>query len=595
MEKNLHEFLRGKLDFQEGKHPGKIMNLSEGIRRFIKPGMSIQTGNGYSFPTAAYYEIARQFWGKNPSFTLIASTGGATNFAVFVHGGLCRKIISTFLGDAYPFPSPNPVLVKAFREGRVIFEDWTMLTLNLRLLAGAMGLPFFPTKSICGSTMEKENEKSFRLLSSPFDKGETIGLVQALNPDISLAHGLVADPEGNTIIAAPFAGNVYGALAAKNGVIVTVERIVDANFIRRYSYLAKIPGYVVKAVCPAPMGAHPFGHHSMGVPELEGYGEDMEFILEARQACRDDSQYQTWIEKWILQCKDHEEFLTRLGHSRIWQQKGRIHSDSWISELSDFSQQLSSPEKATPAETMIVGTSRILQKRIKCKNYKLILAGIGASNLAAWLAYYDLRREGFQVELMAEVGYFGYSPRPADPYIFNLRNLPTCRYVADILTVMGIFLSGNQAPSIGVVGAGQVDRFGNMNTTKIPEAGGYLVGSGGGNDVASGAQEVMITLGQDRNRYIEKVPYITSPGLKVTTVVSQWGVFEKALGKSELILKGYFSPLPPISEEEVVRKIRDHCGWELKVYPQIEVLPLPSEEEVRFLRCFDPRRFFLRE
>jgi acyl CoA:acetate/3-ketoacid CoA transferase alpha subunit/acyl CoA:acetate/3-ketoacid CoA transferase beta subunit len=592
MDKNLRQFIESKIDFPEGKGPGKIMDLSEAIRRFIAPRMAIHAGNGYAFPTAAYYEIVRQFWGKSPDFTLIAAIGGATSVAIFVHGGLCRKIISTFLGDGYPFPSPNPILVKGLQEGRVIFENWTMLSLNLRLLAGAMGLPFLPTKSIWGSTMEKENQGTFCLLKNPFAEGNSVGLVSALDPDISLAHGWAADPEGNTLIAAPFAGNVYGALAAKKGVIVTVEKIVDAEFIRRYSFLAKIPGYVVKAVCPAPFGAHPVGHHPLGIPEFEGYGEDQEFIMEARQASRDPSQYQAWVQKWILECKDHGEFLARLGHRRIWYLKGRIHSDSWISELSEYSGKLSSPEEATPAERMIIGASRKLKERIKEKNYQIILAGIGASNLAAWLTYYELRREGFPLELIAEVGFFGYSPRLADPFIFNLRNLPTCRMNTDILTTMGIFLSGSQNPTIGVIGAGQVDRFGNVNTTVIPKV-GYLVGSGGANDVASGAKEVMVTLEQSRSRYVEKVPYITSPGSRVTTVVSQWGIFEKALGDEELMLTYCFLPGPQKPEEEVVREMKEQCGWVLKVHPRLQSLSPPSPEELKFLRCFDPRRFFL--
>lgn len=593
MERSLQQFLEGKLEFPEGKRPGKIMDLSASVQKFVKPGMSIHAGNGYAFPTAAYYEIARQFWGKKPDFTLIAATGGATSLAVFAHGDLCSKIISTFIGDGYPFPSPNPILVKAFQERRVIFEDWTMLTLTLRLLAGAMDLPFLPTKSICGSTMEKENSENFSFLRNPFGQEESIGLVRALNPDISLAHGWAADPEGNTLIAAPFAGNVYGALAAKEGVIVTVEKIVEPDFIRRYSFLVKIPGYLVKAVCPAPLGAHPVGHHSLGMPEFEGYGEDQEFILEARQASRDPKQYQAWVEKWILDCKDHGEFLSRLGQRRIWHLKGRIHSDSWVSELSDLSNKLPLPEEATPAERMVVGASRKLKEKIGDRNYQLILAGIGASNLAAWLTYYDLRHVNFPVELIAEVGFFGYSPRPADPFIFNLRNLPTCRMNADILTTMGIFLSGSQSSTIGIIGAGQVDRFGNLNTTKIPDTGQYLVGAGGGNDAASAAKEVIVTLEQSRSRYVEKVPYITSPGRRVTTVVSQWGIFEKGPGEEELILTRYFSLLPHKSEEEVVRVIQDQCGWKLKIHPQMQALSPPSPEELKFLRCFDPQRFFL--
>ncbi len=572
---------------------GKVMDLSQAVRRFVEPGMSIQTGNGMAFPAAAYYEIARQFWGKQPGFTLIGNTGGAYNFAVFAHGGLCRRIISGFNGDGYPFPSPNPILTRAFQDGRVVPENWTYLTLTLRLMAGAMGVPFFPTKSLAGSTMEWENRESFLQLEDPFGTGEKSGVLRSLNPDISLAHGWAADPEGNTILGTPYSGNCYGALAARHGVIVTVEKVVDADTIRRFSFMTKIPGYAVKAVCPVPFGAHPTGLHSLGLPDFEGYGEDEEFILEARKASRDPDQYQAWLEKWVLGCRNHEEFLSRLGQGRIWFLMGRIQKESWRSELSESAERLPFPKEATPAERLVFGAAQRLNRLVKEKSYKLLLCGIGVSNLASWISYYDLKREGYPLELVAEIGFYGYSPLPADPFIFNLRNLPTCRMISDIFTTLGIMMSGSQTRSVGVIGAGQVDRFGNVNTTKVSEQGPYLVGSGGANDVASGASEIIVTLEQSKTRFLDGVPYITSPGGKVTTVVSQLGIFEKGFGKQELRLTGYFPYGSGRSEEEVVRDVRGQCGWDLKVASPLEVLPLPSPEQLSFIRVFDPKRLFL--
>ncbi|MBW1888546.1 MAG: hypothetical protein JRI52_09395 [Deltaproteobacteria bacterium] len=77
---------------------------------------------------------------------------------------------------------------------------------------------------------------------------------------------------------------------------------------------------------------------------------------------------------------------------------------------------------------------------------------------------------------------------------------------------------------MGILGAVQVDRFGNLNTTKIPDASLFLMGSGGANDVASGARELLLCVNQDKGRYLEQVPYITSPGKNVRTVVSNMGV-----------------------------------------------------------------------
>jgi acyl CoA:acetate/3-ketoacid CoA transferase alpha subunit/acyl CoA:acetate/3-ketoacid CoA transferase beta subunit len=593
MDSELRQFLNDKLAFPETIGTGKVMELSEAVRRFVKPGMILQNGAGMAYPMAAYYEIARQFWGKDPSFTLIAITGGAYNFALYIYGKLCRKIISGFNGDGYPFPSPNPILTRAMQEGTVDFEHWSYLTLTLRLMAGAMGVPALPTKSLCGSSMETDNKDSFFRMPDPFGSGESLNFVKALHPDISLVHGWAADSEGNTLIAAPYSGNHYGPLAARQGVIVTVDKIVDADFIRRHSYMTRIPGYVVKAVCPVPMGAHPTGLHALGIPECEGYGEDEAFIMEARQASRNPEQYQTWVDKWVLGCRNHDDFLTRLGQQRIWFLKGRIQDDSWTSELSERAARLSLPEEATPAERIVFASSRKLQDIVTTKKYQLALCGIGVSNLAAWLAYYDLRRAGYAFELVAEIGYYGYSPQPADPFVFNLRNIPSCRMISDIFTSLGIFMSGSQTSSIGVLGAGQIDRFGNINTTKLSPKGPYLVGSGGANDVASGANECLVTMEQNKSRFVAEVPYITSPGQKVTTVVSQLGMFEKDFGNNELTLTGYFPIKPGASEEESVTAIKEACGWDLKVRSTLDILPFPSGEDLKLLRSFDPKRLFL--
>jgi len=94
-------------------------------------------------------------------------------------------------------------------------------------------------------------------------------------------------------------------------------------------------------------------------------------------------------------CRNHDDFLTRLGQQRIWFLKGRIQDDSWTSELSERAARLSLPEEATPAERIVFASSRKLQDIVTTKKYQLALCGIGVSNLAAWLAYYDLRRAGY--------------------------------------------------------------------------------------------------------------------------------------------------------------------------------------------------------
>jgi len=79
---------------------------------------------------------------------------------------------------------------------------------------------------------------------------------------------------------------------------------------------------------------------------------------------------------------------------------------------------------------------------VRARGYRTYLAGVGNSNLAAWLSAYEMKAAGVDVEVMAETGMVGYLPRPAEPFVFSFRNFPSCKMLTDILHVMGIFMGG---------------------------------------------------------------------------------------------------------------------------------------------------------
>jgi hypothetical protein len=59
------------------------------------------------------------------------------------------------------------------------------------------------------------------------------------------------------------------------------------------------------------------------------------------------------------------------------------------------------------------------------------------------------------------------------------------------------------------------------------------------------------------------------------------------------MLTGYVPSRAGASEEESVRNIKEMCGWKLKIKDKLQVFSLPDEEEILFIRCFDPKRYFL--
>ena len=219
-------------------------------------------------------------------------------------------MITGYSGDTFPNFTPNPWFAGAYERGEVEVEHWSFLAFSQRLEAAGAGLPAIVTRSIAGSSMEAND--AFARADTPF--GE-VGLLAPLVPDVALMHALVADREGNVVVHPPLLEGVWGALAARRGVIVTVERIVDD--VRPWSHLVRIPAHRVLAVVECPMGAHPGGLYTGDVP-VDGYGEDYDFWVDARAATRAGAdEYDAWIRHWVLDVESQEQWLDRLGAERI--------------------------------------------------------------------------------------------------------------------------------------------------------------------------------------------------------------------------------------------------------------------------------------
>ena len=124
---------------------------------------------------------------------------------------------------------------------------------------------------------------------------------------------------------------------------------------------------------------------------------------------------------------DHAAYLSKIGYGGIMEIKGRAHTDAWVSELDTLSPDLPTTPAASASEWMVVSASRMLAEKVRAHGYKTFLAGVGNSNLAAWLAAYQLKQGGADVELMAETGMVGYLPRPAEPFVFSFRTFPSCK------------------------------------------------------------------------------------------------------------------------------------------------------------------------
>jgi acyl CoA:acetate/3-ketoacid CoA transferase alpha subunit/acyl CoA:acetate/3-ketoacid CoA transferase beta subunit len=558
----------------------KILSLEEAIERYVHPKMFLHVStNRSSF--SAVTEICRQFRDKKPQFEIMC-LGSALQIQILAAENLVKKLIASYMGNIFPAPSPSRAFQRAIGKGMEV-EHWSMLSIVLRLLAGAMDVKFIPTKSIIGSTMEKELKDDFLVIEDPFGSGEKVGLMKAAKPDLSILHAWCADPNGNTIIGLPMSEKAYGAYASKNGAIVTVEKIVSTDFIRKNAPMVDIPGHFVKAVCETPFGAHPFSFYG---PDGSSYYQDIPFNIELNNASRKEETMKQWIKEWVYDVGDFQGYLDKLGFERLMLLKGRGHPDSWKWVLPDTLRNMPKFDKFSEEERAIVAASKELVKTVKKDGYQILLAGIGMANLAAWLAVHNLRTENIQVDLLVEWGMFGYLPQPTDPFIFTTANIPTCKMITDLVGSIGINV--NYPKSMAILSVGQVDKYGNTNSTRTN--GTTLVGSGGANDIVARVKETMIIMVQYKTRLVEKVPYITFPGEKVSKIITSQAVFEKENGT--MVLKKYY-PHQGFSESETVRRIGENTGWRIKLADVLEKIEPPTEQELSLLRIFDPDRFFL--
>ncbi|GAF79732.1 unnamed protein product, partial [marine sediment metagenome] len=379
----------------------------------------------------------------------------------------------------------------------------------------------------------------------------------------------------------------WSALASKNEVVVTVERLVSTAFIREHSPLVKIPGYRVNSVSVIPLGAHPsFMLGWPDVKEFETYGQDYEFLTKHQEAARNPEALDAWIKEWVLDCLSHEDYLHKLGHDKIQTLKGWSRGDTWEQQVPSILEKVSPSIECNQTETMIVTAAREIKEKMLKKGYKVVLCGMGISALTAWLAYYRLKEAGHLVNLMVGTGVFGFAPRPGEPSLYSLPNLQTCKIISNVAWAYNLIIAGENQRSISILAAGQIDKFGNINSGKISDE--LFLGGPGGSGDAFQACETLVVLPQLKNRFIERVPYITVPGAKVKTLVSALGIFEKLGDDEEFSLTACLPSSKFPTLEEKIKNIKENCGWEVRVAPKVEETPPPTFEELMTLRILDP-------
>jgi glutaconate CoA-transferase subunit A len=146
--------------------------------------------------------------------------------------------------------------------GKARYDEWSHMAVGMRFRAGAMGIPFMPIRSMLGSGVLQQRPEAVEI-DCPFTQ-EKMLLVPALNPTVALIHVQRCDAYGNAQIDGLQFMDIDLAMAADR-VILTTERIVSNDQIRRAPDQTKIPFFAVDAVVELPFGCAP--HECYGVYE----------------------------------------------------------------------------------------------------------------------------------------------------------------------------------------------------------------------------------------------------------------------------------------------------------------------------------------
>lgn len=244
----------------------------------------------------------------------------------------------------------------------------------------------------------------------------------------------------------------------------------------------------------------------------------------------------------------------------------------------------------TTEEMMTVAAARALPDGATC------FVGIGLPSTAANLAR---RTHAANLVLIYESGAIGAKPPRLPLSIGDGILAETADAVVGVPEIFNYWLQAGRV-DLGFLGAAQIDRFGNINTTVVGEDYRHprvrLPGAGGAPEIAAASRQAIVVLRQSRRSFVERVDFVTSVGFGdgpdfrrrnglrgagPTTVITDLGGYAPDSDTGELLLTD-------LHDEVTVEQARAACGWELSVPRPPRRTPPPSDAELTALRALKP-------
>jgi glutaconate CoA-transferase, subunit A len=293
--------LREQLSRRDRSLRDKVVSLEEAAS-FVRDGDCVGIGGSTMSRTPmgmiwALIRAGRK--GLTCSRSIVSSDGD-----LLLASGCCDHIITSWFSQSILW-GVSKVMRHHVETGKARFDEWSHMAMGMRFRAGAMGVPFLPIRSMLGSDVRRLRPEPVEI-DCPFT-GERLLLVPALNPDVALIHVQRCDAYGNAQIDGLQFMDIDLAIAA-NKVILTAERIVSNDQIRRAPDQTKIPFFAVDAVVELPFGCAPHECYGINEPMIRHMEQYVELVN--KEPVTGMAQY---LERYVHAPKSWSEFLALIG------------------------------------------------------------------------------------------------------------------------------------------------------------------------------------------------------------------------------------------------------------------------------------------
>ncbi len=297
--------LRSAIDRKDRGLREKVMTLSEAVK-LISDGDHVAAGGcHYSrTPMATVCEIIRQ---RKKGLTYSRSITSGDGDLLLVAGAV-DKLVTSWFSPGVTW-GVSRVMREYCEQKKAIYEEWSHMTLGLRYRAGAMGIPFIPARALMGSDLAPRLS-DLKEMNCPYT-GEKLALIPALNPDVAILHAQRCDPFGNVQSdGLPFMDQDI-AMAA-NKVIITCERIISNEQVRRNPDKTKIPFFCVDAVVEVPYGCLPHECYGEYEPDFVSMDKYVKLMM-----ARGSEGVREYLDKYVYGVESWNDFLETLGVKNI--------------------------------------------------------------------------------------------------------------------------------------------------------------------------------------------------------------------------------------------------------------------------------------